>query len=276
MISEKLQGDAAVLYQGILQHHGQVSPYFCGRELGWDRRRIGQAMEVLVRDGVLHQDAAVLPKPADQRRTYTLQEVQKYLNEDPAFAQTVHAVERAAGRRLPTADLSALTELYSLHGMSPEAIDLLTAQCCDEALLHGETRPSVKRIEKVGLEWARMGVRTREDAVAAVQRIGAREKAVREVRQRMGLRPEVWIASDEKYITAWLDWGFSPEAIEMAYDRTVLNCGRLNWKYCHGILKSWKGKGLLTPENIREKDGLEKPAENKTQEPADDSWHYVP
>ena len=120
-----------------------------------------------------------------------------------------------------------------------------------------------------------MGVRTREDAVAAVQRIGALEKAVREVRQRMGLRPEVWIASDEKYITAWLDWGFSPEAIEMAYDRTVLNCGRLNWKYCHGILESWKGKGLFTPEDVLTKDGQGKPTENEAQEPADDPWHYV-
>ena len=275
MISEQLQGDAVLLYQGILQHHGQISPYFCGRELGWDRRRIGQAMEELVNACILSPDAAVLPRPADQRRKYTLPEAKQRMDEDPAFAQTVCTIERIVGRRLPTADLSALTELYDFHGISPEAMDLLAAQCYDEALLHGEERPTVKRIEKVGLEWARMGIRTREDAVAAIQQIGAREKAVQEIRQRMGLQPEAWIASDERYISVWLEWGFSPEMIELAYDRTVLNCGRLNWKYCHGILESWKGKGLFTPEEVLAKDSQGKPAENKVQEPADDPLHYV-
>ena len=111
--------------------------------------------------------------------------------------------------------------------------------------------------------------------MAAIQQIGAREKAVQEIRQRMGLQPEAWIASDERYISVWLEWGFSPELIELAYDRTVLNCGRLNWKYCHGILESWKGKGLFTPEEVLAKDSQGKPAENKVQEPADDPWHYV-
>ena len=85
MISEQLQGDAVLLYQGILQHHGQVSPYFCGRELGWDRRRIGQAMEELVNACILSPDAAVLPRPADQRRKYTLPEAKQRMDEDPAL-----------------------------------------------------------------------------------------------------------------------------------------------------------------------------------------------
>ena len=46
----------------------------------------------------------------------------------------------------------------------PEALELLTAQCCDEAILRGEERPTARRIEKLGLEWARLGVRSRADA----------------------------------------------------------------------------------------------------------------
>lgn len=196
-----------------------VAGNWAGTAAGSDR-----PWEELVSAGILRPDVAVLPRPADQRRKYTLPEAKQRMDADQTFAQTVRTIERIVGRRLPTADLSALTELYDFHGISPEAMDLLAAQCYDEALLHGEERPTVKRIEKVGLEWARMGVRTREDAVAAIQQIGAREKAVQEIRQRMGLRPEAWIASDERYISVWLEWGFSPELIELAYDRTVLNC----------------------------------------------------
>ena len=120
-----------------------------------------------------------------------------------------------------------------------------------------------------------MGVRTREDAVAAIQQIGAREKAVQEIRQRMGLQPEAWIASDERYISVWLEWGFSPELIEMAYDRTVLNCGRLNWKYCHGILESWRKNGLFTAADIIEKDAPP-PKKPETPPEPDDPWRYIP
>ena len=275
MTARQLEGDAAALHQAILRRRGAVSPFFCGRELGWNRSRIARAMEDLVSAGILRPERAVLPEPADRHRKYSLPEARQRMEADPAFARTVRTVEQAAGRRLPAADLSALTELYDLHGMSPEALDLLTAQCYEETLSRGEGRPGLKRIEKVGLDWARMGVRTRADAVAAVQLMGLREKTVREVRQRLGLPPELWVASDERYITAWLDWGFSPEVIELAYDRTVLHCGRRNWKYCHGILESWKGKGLFTPEEIQEKDGLGRPEPDPPAAPADDPWDYV-
>ena len=145
MLTEQLTNDAAALYQALLRHGGEVSPFFCGKELGWAHRRIARAMEELVDGGVLEPSAAVLPKPLKQRKTYTLPEIQAILAAFPAFARAVHAVEHAAGRRLPTADLSALTELFDFHGLSPEALELLTAQCCDEAILRGEERPTARR-----------------------------------------------------------------------------------------------------------------------------------
>ena len=127
---------------------------------------------------------------------------------------------------------------------------LLTAQCCDEAILRGEERPTARCIEKLGLEWARLGVRSQADAVAAIRRMARREQTVAEVRRRLRLDPDTRISSDDAYIAAWLDWGFSPALIELAFDRTVLNCGRLNWKYCHGILESWRKNGLLTVADV--------------------------
>lgn len=160
MLTEQLTADAAALHQAILHHGGEVSPFFCGKELGWEHRRIARAMEELVAAGIIDPAAAILPKPLKQRKTYTFPEIQAILADFPAFARAVHAVEHAAGRRLPTVDLSALTELFDFHGLSPEALVLLTAQCCDEAILRGEECPTARRIEKLGLEWARLGVRS--------------------------------------------------------------------------------------------------------------------
>ena len=265
MLTEQLTADAAALHQAILRHGGEVSPFFCGKELGWEHRRIARAMEELVAAGIIDPVAAVLLKPLKQRKTYTFPEIQAILTAFPAFARAVHAVEHAAGRRLPTADLSALTELFDFHGLSPEALELLTAQCCDEAILRGEERPTARRIEKLGLEWARLGVRSRADAVAAVRWMA---------RRRLRLSPDARIPSDDAYIAAWLDWGFSPALIELAFDRTVLNCGCLSWKYCHGILESWRKNGLFTMADVLEKDAP--PRKPETAPEPDDPWRYIP
>ena len=197
MLTEQLTADAAALHQAILAHGGEVSLFFCGKELGWEHRRIARAMEELVAAGIIDPAAAILPKPLKQRKTYTFPEIQAILADFPAFARAVHAMEHAAGRRLPTADLSALTELFDFHGLSPEALELLTAQCCDEAILRGEERPTARRIEKLGLEWARLGVRSRADAVAAIRRMARREQTVAEVRRRLRLAPDARISSDD-------------------------------------------------------------------------------
>ena len=166
--------------------------------------------------GIIDPAAAVLPKPLKQRKTYDFPEIQAILADFPAFARAVHAVEHAAGRRLPTADLSALTELFDFHGLSPEALELLTAQCCDEAILRGEERPTARRIEKLGLEWARLGVRSRADAVAAIRRMARREQTVAEVRRRLRLAPDArirrmtptsprgWTGASPRRSSSWL------------------------------------------------------------------------
>ena len=124
------------------------------------------------------------------------------------------------------------------------------------------------------MEWARLGVRSRADAVAAIRRMARREETVREVRRRLRLDPDARIPSDDAYIAAWLDWGFTPALIELAFDRTVLNCGRLNWKYCHGILESWRKNGLFTVADVLEKDAP--PRKPETAPEPEDPWRYIP
>lgn len=97
MLTEQLTADAAALHQAILAHGGEVSPFFCGKELGWEHRRIARAMEELVAAGIVDPTAAILPKPLKQRKTYTFPEIQAILTAFPAFARAVHAVEHARG-----------------------------------------------------------------------------------------------------------------------------------------------------------------------------------
>ena len=74
-------------------------------------------------------------------------------------------------------------------------------------------------------------------------------------------------ASEQRYVDAWIGMGFSAEAVEIAYDRTVLKTGKLAWSYLNSILKSWHTKNLHTAAEILEGDGA-RPAQSKRKEPA--------
>ena len=51
-----------------------------------------------------------------------------------------------------------------------------------------------------------------------------------------------------------LDMGFEDEVITLAYERTCLNTGGLNWAYMNKILQRWHETGLHTAEMIRNGD----------------------
>ena len=254
LLMERGDSDAMMLYISLLSKKGEVSPFFCGKELHWDRRRIEKAIRILVELNLVHASALELPATAEVRQGYTTKEVKAILERSPEFQKVFRRTESLLGRQLPAADAAALTELFDFYRMEPEVLQMVVFHCYDEALNHGEDKPSIKHIEKIGYEWARNGVLTKPEAELMLQKCGERDALVQEVRDCLQIADTVMTDSQEKYIHTWLDWGFTPETIEMAYDRTVLNKGRMNWPYCNAILEDWKKKKPFPPTDIETKD----------------------
>ena len=48
--------------------------------------------------------------------------------------------------------------------------------------------------------------------------------------------------------------GFDNESISMAYERTCLNTGGLNWAYMNKILQRWHSQGLHTAQAVQNGD----------------------
>ena len=59
---------------------------------------------------------------------------------------------------------------------------------------------------------------------------------------------------EQTYIHSWLGWGFDPETIQSAYEKTLVNKGSLVWPYMNGILLKWHEKGLHRLEQIQSAD----------------------
>lgn len=191
------------------------------------------------------------PPAADRLPEYTRADLARAL-EDKEFSGLTGAVEEKLGKKLTTPDVAILLGLHDQLGLPPDVIFLLVGFCAERiAQRYGEGRkPTMRQIEKEGYIWARLELMTQESAAAYIRKVQrSREALPRMMRLlRLGDRPPA--PSEERYLLAWAEMGFTDEAIERAYDKTILRCKELKWSYMHKILNSWHEKGLHTLEEI--------------------------
>ncbi len=253
---EKGSGDAALLYIALLRRHGTVPPRALAGELRWERSRIEEAEAVLRELGLIATEDVSIPEPAEEKPDYQPTEVAEHLEGDQTFRLLVAEVERKLGKRLSTPDVATLLGLYDYLGLPTDVIYLLVCHCADRvAAKYGAgRRPGMKQIEKEGYTWARMGIDTQLAAAEYLKKYASRQGMVPAFMKVLHLGDRLPSASEEKYLNAWQEMGFAPEAVAIAYDKTVLRCHEFKWPYCNGILKRWHGAGLHTVAEIEAAD----------------------
>ena len=115
--------------------------------------------------------------------------------------------------------------------------------------------PTLRQIEKEGYVWARLGLMTQESAAAYIRKDQQSRQALPRLARLLGLGDRKLSESEEKYLLKWSEMGFQDEAVALAYDKTALHCGKLEWRYMNGILRKWHEKGLHTLEQVQTGDG---------------------
>jgi DnaD/phage-associated family protein len=269
---ERGDGDAALLYLALLRHHGAVPPRSLAGELRWDRTRIEAAERTLRELGLVA--AETLPEPAEERPVYQRADVTDRLEQDAEFRTLTAEVERKLGKRLTTPDIGILLGLHAYLGLPADVIYLLVCHCVERVQRrYGEgRRPGMKQIEKEGYAWARMGIDTQSEAAAYLKKYALRQGALPQYMRvlQLGERPPA--PAEERYLAAWQEMGFAPEAVALAYDKTMLKCHELKWAYLNGILKRWHEAGLHTAEEIERGDRPAEPARREPGKDKDVAW----
>lgn len=246
-------GDAVLLYLALLQTSGGVAPRTLTERLKWSELRLANAENVLQELGILQRSAkSEPPEPAKERPEYTQEDITDLLEGDPSFRMLVPLVEEKLGKKLMTTDLKTLAGLYDSLGLPPDVIYLLVNHCLERAeKRYGQgRRPTLRQIEKEGYYWARQELFTQEAAAEYLRQYHQKQGRFGQYMQVMQLGNRLPVESEEKYICDWIDKGFSPEAVALAYDKTVFYKKELNWRYLNGILRRWDEQGCHTPEEI--------------------------
>lgn len=264
-------GDAALLYLCLLRADRGVTAQELQRKLKWSQLRLHAAETALQELGLIDRPPEQKPsEPAQERPVYTADDLTDLLTGDAGFRMLVPQTEEKLGKRLKTADLQILAGLYDDLGLPADVIYLLVCHCVarSEERYGPGRRPTLRQIEKEGYHWAQRGLFDQESASRYLRDWNVRRSAMSRYMQVLGLGDRRPVESEERYITDWMDKGFPPETVALAYDKTVFYKKELNWRYLNGILRRWHENGWHTEEEVRQSDSR-KPS--RREEKKDDS-----
>lgn len=264
-------GDAALLYLCLLRADRGVTAQELQRRLKWSQLRLHAAETALQELGLIDRPPEQKPpEPAQERPVYTADDLTDLLTGDVGFRMLVPQTEEKLGKRLKTADLQILAGLYDDLGLPADVIYLLVCHCVarSEERYGPGRRPTLRQIEKEGYHWAQRGLFDQESASRYLRDWNVRRSAMSRYMQVLGLGDRRPVESEERYITDWMDKGFPPETVALAYDKTVFYKKELNWRYLNGILRRWHENGWHTEEEVRQSDSR-KPS--RREEKKDDS-----
>ena len=244
-------GDAALLYLALLRRQGTVPPRSLAGELRWDRGRI-EAAETALRELGLVAPAETPPAPAEERPVYQRADVAERLEHSKAFQALTRQVEVKLGKKLTTPDVGILLGLTDYLGLPEGVVYLLVCHCVERAQRRfGEgRRPTLRQIEKEGAYWARLGLLDQDSAGRYLKDYADKQEKTAAYMRVLQLNGRPPVDSEQRYILDWIDMGFPPETVALAYDKTVFYKKELNWRYLNGILRRWHQQGWHTAEQV--------------------------
>lgn len=240
--------DAALLYiflkSGNSMEHAES-------ELHMNSTRVSCAAATLRQLGLYSEEKAIHIL-VGERPNYSEQDVLEAADTDVSFRALCGEVQRLLGRTLNTEELKILLSFIRYLGLPTEVVSVLVCYCKDRARQRGSLRnPSLRTIEKEAYAWAERGIDNLEEAAAFIQTQNVRNSRLSKLMGILQIRGRSLTAAEERYANSWLELGFEDDVIAMAYERTCLNTGGLNWAYMNKILQRWHEAGLHTADQVR-------------------------
>lgn len=252
-------GAAALLYLYLASAAAPLEDTEICRALHWDRAVLSGARTHLEHLGLLgeaEQVSETVKAPERPMPAYSRRDIAEVLERDGGFASLRQAVGQKLNKIMTERDDEILLGLYDYLGLGADVIFTLVGHCVErtERRYGAERRPTMRQIEKEGYRWKRLGLVTQELAEEYLKEYARRQQIIPRMMEALHLGSRAPVSQELRFLERWIGWGFSPEAVEYAYEKTVFKCGKLEWNYLNGILRDLDKKGLHEVEEIRRRD----------------------
>ena len=210
-------------------------------------------------NGYSFSDTKIAKKPSAKsdirtkrvsRPSYSMKEIDTVAATNKSISGLFYQAETVLNKILSQSDMEMLYSFVDWLGLPVEVITMLLSYASKK----GKT--GRRYLETVAIDWAERGIDTFEAAEAYVMELETADSAERKIRNILGIYDRALTATEKKYISAWTnDENISIDLIPLAYDKTVLNTGKLSFAYMNKILLTWAEEGFKTPDDVNAWDG---------------------
>lgn len=153
--------------------------------------------------------------------------------------------EKMMGRPLNHMEQRSLLWLHSYLNIRSEVILTLLGYCISIG------KYSISYAEAIAIRWEHEGIVTLELAEAEIQRL-KKEYTYTEQLCKMFEMKRRPTPKQKEFMDAWQQAGYPMELLQLAYEITVENIEKLNFKYMNTILADWAGQGITSAEQAKQ------------------------
>ena len=184
------------------------------------------------------EDKPDVDRPA--KPEYSLDDLKRFKSNEEV-AQLLMVAEQYVGRQLTRSDMETVLFLYDRLDFSADLIDYLVQHCVERG------KKDFRYMEKVALSWHEQGITTPKDAQSSSRKY---DKIVYTIMKSLG-KTAAPAPKELEYIDKWTkEYGFLPDIIQEACDKTVMTTDSHRFAYADGILSKWYQAGVHCKSDI--------------------------
>ncbi len=198
-----------------------------------------------------------LPKPE-----YSADELKDFKKSED-IRQLLMVAEQYMGRQLSHSDMETMLFICGKLEFSSDLADYLLQHCVERG------KKDFRYIEKVALSWHEQGITSPKEAQTSMRR---HDKLVYTIMKSLGKASNP-APKELEYIDKWTkEYGFPPDVIQEACDKTVMNTDTHRFAYADGILSKWHQAGVRRKADIEAADSsFKKQSESSRRAPKNDT-----
>ena len=190
---------------------------------------------------------AFIQAAAPQTPAYPMDQIRTFCKRDQV-RELIFVSEQYLGRTLNQKDLSMIFFWYDKLQLPEDLIEFLIESCVSR------NHKSLHYMQRIAEDLASKNIRT---VTAAQEYLNQNTDSYHAVLKAFGIRNRNLIPAETKHLNRWSnEWGFSPEMISAACQRTIQTIHEPSFEYAASILESWHENNVHTLEDVKKADAL--------------------